>query len=231
LIVNIFLNLAISITCILFVGIASTNEAFKVTDLAYTTDGRRLITADLLKYICLYNVDKEYTLLRMLPNCISMPGSIAISPDLTSSSFAVIGPAPYLITVYEGSTLNELLRIDITDSSSGSSEGAVRLGYAPADLGQLLCATSQNRLVKFEAKSGRQVGQSVQRIHKGGVDALAVSGCGRFIVTSGDNLVKVWDYEMRFEKSFQAFIGHSAPVSCILFTPDSGQVRQVSIIT
>jgi len=208
--------------------------------LAYTTDGRRLITADLLKYICLYNVDKEYTLLRMLPNCISMPGSIAISPDLTSiaispdltsSSFAVIGPAPYLITVYEGSTLNELLRIDITDSSSGSSEGAVRLGYAPADLGQLLCATSQNRLVKFEAKSGRQVGQSVQRIHKGGVDALAVSGCGRFIVTSGDNLVKVWDYEMRFEKSFQAFIGHSAPVSCILFTPDSGQVRQVSIIT
>jgi len=151
---------------------------------------------------------------------------MSTSLDLNNNSFAVIGPANHLITVYEGSTLNELLRIDIADAASSNDTG-VKLAYSPGDINQLVCVTTLNRLIKFDVKNGRQVGQTVQKVHKGVIDSLAVSGDGRFIVTSGDNLVKVWDYEMRFDKSFQAFIGHSAPVSSILFTPDSSKVVTV----
>ncbi len=62
--------------------------------------------------------------------------------------------------------------------------------------------TSANRLIKFDVRSGRVVSVT-PRIHKNVTDCLSVSWDGRYLITSGDNLIKVWDYEMRFEKSFQ----------------------------
>ena len=67
----------------------STNTNFRITDLKYANEGRRLIVADALKYICLYNVERDYSLLRMLPNCVLVPGSLCVNWDM--KSFAVIG--------------------------------------------------------------------------------------------------------------------------------------------
>ena len=69
----------------------------------------------------------------MLPNCISASGSLTISPD--SKQLAVIGSTDYLLSVFETSNLNEILRIDIsttatTTSSSSSTDLAVKLTYA-----------------------------------------------------------------------------------------------------
>ena len=98
-------------------------------------------------------------------------------------------------------------------------ELAFKISYAPCDLNQILCVTLQNKLIKFDLKSGHCIA-TVPKIHKNSIDSLSVTNDGRYLITSGDNLVKIWDYEMRLEKNFQAFIGHSSSVDCILFTPD-----------
>ena len=197
----------------------SAMKKYEITDLKYSCDGKRLISGDLMKYICLYDVDRDYTLVRMLPNCISVHGSLSISPD--NRTFAVIGANDYLITVYESASLNEVLRIDTSVSNntssiqsfnnqtcsqlydqSGMPEAILKLAYAPADMNQIICVTAANKLIKFDTKHGRLL-SSVPRVHKNSTDSLCVTSDGRYLITSGDNLVKIWDYEMRFEKNFQ----------------------------
>lgn len=90
------------------------NKLSEITDLKYSNEGKRLITGDLMKYLCLYDVERDYSLIRMLPNCISSSGSLSISPDC--KHLAVIGSNDYLISVFEAYNLNEVLRIDITTS-------------------------------------------------------------------------------------------------------------------
>jgi WD40 repeat protein len=198
----------------------SNSKLNEITDLKYSTDAKRLICGDLMKYLCLYDADRDYALIRMLPNCISASGSLCISPD--HKHLAVIGSADYLISVYEASNLNEVLRIDITPNAiNKQAELAVKLSYASHNLNQLICATSGNKILKFDAKTGRIL-SSIVRIHKTNIDCLISSDDGRFLITSGDNAIKVWDYEMRMEQNFQTFIGHSSNVNCLLLSsPDN----------
>ena len=46
----------------------------------------------------------------------------------------------------------------------------------------------------------------LNNIHRGGCTALDVSQDGRLLVTAGDNVVKIWDYYMRFDINFQVRI-------------------------
>lgn len=202
----------------------SSNRVNEITDLKYSNDGQRLITGDLLKYLCLYDVERDYSLVRMLPNCISASGSLCLSPD--DKHLAVIGSTDYLLTVFETYNLNEVLRIDIT-STSKPVESAIKLTYASHDSNQLICVTSNNKLVKFDSKTGRII-SSVSKIHKTSTNCLIASSDGRYLITSGDNSIKVWDYEMRLEKNFQTFIGHSSSVNCLLLTsPDNSTLISI----
>lgn len=204
----------------------NSNSKYEITDLKYSNDGKRLITGDILKYLCLYDVENDYSLLRMLPNSLSSFGSLTISPD--AKYFAIIGPTNHLITIFESLSLNEILRIDIASNMTDTANkklnvdlsSAVRLEYSSFNLNQLLCVTSSNKLLKFDSRNGRLIG-SVSNIHRSLTDCLTVSDDGRFLVTSGDNCIKVWDYEMRLEKNFQTFVGHSSSINRVLFSPDN----------
>ena len=46
----------------------------------------------------------------------------------------------------------------------------------------------------------------LNNIHRGGCTAFDVSQDGRLLVTAGDNVVKIWDYYMRFDINFQVRI-------------------------
>ena len=48
-----------------------------------------------------------------------------------------------------------MLRIDITVMGTDVIDSALRVHYAPASIKQLLVATSNNRLMKFDARSGK----------------------------------------------------------------------------
>ena len=199
----------------------------EITDLAFANDGRRLLTGDALKCLCLYDADANFSLLRILPNTLASHGSLTVSPD--AKSVSVIGPTDFLITVFETLTLNETLRIDARSQPPAESNAvAVRLIYSSSCLNQLLCVTSSNKLLKFDCRSGRLLScVAAGGLHRSLTDCLTVSEDGRFLVTSGDNCVKVWDYEMRLERSSQTFVGHSAPVSRVVFTPDQSTLVSV----
>jgi WD40 repeat protein len=189
-----------------------TSNKYEITDLKYSNEGKRLISGDIMKYLCLYDVDKDYCLIRMLPNSLSIPGSLKISPD--SKNVAVIGSNNHLITVFESFNLNELLRIDISINNDSNEiltslynnydrqEIGLKLEYAPYDLNQLLCITASKKLLKFDSKTGRLL-SSITNICKSRADSICISNDGKFLVTSGDNVIKIWDYEMRLDKNFQ----------------------------
>ncbi|RNA21555.1 WD repeat-containing 90 [Brachionus plicatilis] len=207
----------------------------EILDLRYSNDGKRLISGDSLKYLCLYDSDRDYILLRILPNGIISPRSLVISAD--QKCLSVIGPAKYLITIFDALTLNETMRINILsnddepidgcdESSLYGKECAVRLSYSTYDLNQLVCVTSANRLLKFDSVSGRLV-SSVSKIHRSLTDCIAITNDGNYLITSGDNALKVWDYCFRFDKNYQTFIGHSSAINRIVISPDNKQIISV----
>jgi WD40 repeat protein len=154
----------------------------EITDLRYSNEGKRLISGDAAKYVCLYDSERDYQLLRLLPSTIFALGSLSVSPE--QKNLALIGPADHLISVFESSSLNEILRIDISAGGESSRLGgcvsAVRLEYASCDLNQLLCVTSSNKLLKFDSRTGRLL-SSIPRIHRSLTDCLSVSSDGRFL--------------------------------------------------
>jgi WD40 repeat protein len=132
-----------------------------------------------------------------------------------------------MITIFDALTLNEVRRMDINNNNTNSEiESANKLEYSAYSLNQIICTTLTNKLLKFDCKTGRLV-STIGNIHRTITDCLTVSNDGRFLVTSGDNCIKVWDYEMRFEKNFQTFIGHSASISRVLFSPDNSTLISV----
>ncbi|CAF0967584.1 unnamed protein product [Brachionus calyciflorus] len=204
-------------------------ESAEITDLKYSNEGKRLIAGDSLKYICLYDPDRDYTLLRILPKTIVSQGCLSISPD--QKFLSVIGPDNFMISIFDSSSLNEVMRISIASSSNEfvdncdesvyyGQETAVRLTYSTYELNQLICVTSSNRLLKFDTKTGRLI-SSLPKIHRALTDCLTVSNDGRFLITSGDNAIKVWDYNFRFDKNYQAFIGHSSTVNRVIMSSDN----------
>jgi WD40 repeat protein len=182
---------------------SSSNETLKheITDLKYSNDGKRLVSADISRYLCLFNPERDYCLIRILPNTIQSYGSLVISPD--DRHLAVIGPSETLISVFDSLTLNESLRINTScDANASKSDACVRLAYSALNVNQILCVTSANRLLKFDSTSGRLL-SSINKIHRSKTDCMFVSSDGRFLATAGDNCVKIWDYEMRLEKNYQ----------------------------
>jgi WD40 repeat protein len=198
---------------------------FEITDLTYCQNGKRLLVADSLHYLSMYDVEREYALVRLLPGSVCVPGSLCLSEDTRHA--AVVGPTDCLITVFDTLNLNETLRINVnsatTTTTTGDSAAAYRLAYGPAELGQLVCVTVSNRLLKFDSRTGRLISvmQQQQRVHRSRTDCVVVSGDGAFLATTGDQCVKVWDYEMRLDRNSQAFVGHSTPVARLVFAKDS----------
>ena len=221
---------------------AATTQKCDINNLMYAANGKRLISTDQLRSIALYDVENKYNLVRLLPNLLGSTCSCCLSFD--QSQLAIIGSNDLVITLFDAYSLNETLRIDLSNMISMNcspfnsnlaqldhNELGARVCFAPVELDELICVTSSNRLVKFSATSGHLLlltPGSTARLHKRSLDCVCVSQDGRYLVTSGDNgLIKVWDYEMRFERSFQTFIGHSAPIARILFSADQSQLISV----
>ena len=64
----------------------------------------------------------------------------------------------------------------------------------------------------------------VSSIHRGVCTALCVTRDGRYIITAGDNSIKVWAYSTSLDLNFQVFVGHSEPVSQLLVTPNGARL-------
>ncbi|XP_053384270.1 WD repeat-containing protein 90-like isoform X2 [Mercenaria mercenaria] len=205
----------------------------KVTGLSFNPNGDYLYSSCSLGSLAMYDASSDgYPLLRLLGNTVARgerycPDALAVSPD--GRRVAFIGPSEYTVTIVDSKSLDETMRIDVSSvGQSGKSriDTAAKIYYSPLKVSHLLVVTGNNKLLKFEAKTGRILSE-VDHIHKNGCSSIALTDNGHYLATGGDKVIKVWDYNMRLDINFQVFIGHSENVSRIIFTPDSKNLLSV----
>lgn len=208
----------------------------KIIGLSFAPTGDFLFSACSLGSLALYDATADnFPLLRLLANTVARgerrgPEALSVSPD--GRRMAFIGPSEFIVSVVDSKSLDEVLRIDIsnintsTDSTKAVLDSAMRVYFAPQGLGHLLVTTANNKLLKFDARTGRILAE-VNNIHRSGCSTLTVTDNGRYLATGGDKTIKIWDYNMRLDINFQVFIGHSENVSKIVFTPDGKNLLSV----
>ncbi|XP_055662481.1 WD repeat-containing protein 90 isoform X3 [Falco peregrinus] len=203
-----------------------------ITGLTFSPDGNFMFSSCLHGTLALYScMAQKSRVLRVLGNVVaqdtgSSPDALVVSGD--SRLLAFVGPSQYVVTVMEACSLDELLRVDISilDLNGTAMDSAVRVCFAPVPRGELLVSTSSNKILVLDAKTGRLV-REVSPVHKLSCSSLALSKDGRYLLTAGDRVIKVWDYQMRFDINFQVYIGHSEPVRQVAFTPDQRHVISI----
>uniref|UniRef100_A0A8C3RUN9 WD repeat-containing protein 90 n=1 Tax=Chelydra serpentina TaxID=8475 RepID=A0A8C3RUN9_CHESE len=203
-----------------------------VTGLTFSPDGNLMFSSCSHGTLALYNCATQKShVLRVLGNVVSQdaehsPNALALSGD--GRLLAFVGPSKYTVTIMDAHSLDELLRIDVSilDLDSTSLDSALRICFASMPVGHLLVSTSSNKVLVLDAKTGRLV-REVSRVHKLSCSSLALSEDARYLLTAGDRVVKVWDYQMRFDINFQVYIGHSEPVRQVSFTPDQQHVISI----
>ncbi|XP_019348592.1 WD repeat-containing protein 90 isoform X3 [Alligator mississippiensis] len=203
-----------------------------ITGLTFSPDGNFMFSSCSQGTLALYNcATKKSHILRVLGNVVSQdadysPNALALSGD--GHLLAFVGPSKYTVTVMDACNLDELLKIDISilDLDSTSLDSAMRVCFSPVPVGQLLVSTASNKVLVLDCKTGRLV-REVSHVHKQYCSSLALSEDGRYMLTAGDRVIKVWDYRMSFNINFQVYIGHSEPVQQVAFTPDQRHVISV----
>ncbi|KAL0984331.1 hypothetical protein UPYG_G00140070 [Umbra pygmaea] len=204
----------------------------EVVGLAFSPDGEFMYSAGSHGALALYNSSQEdYHVLRILGNVVARgtegaPDALTVSSD--SRCLAFVGPSEYTVTIMDARSLDELLRVDVSilDVESTSLDSAQKVCFSPASTRHLLVSTSSNKILWISANTGRLL-REISKVHKQQCSSLGVSEDGRFLLTAGHNIVKVWDYSMQLDVNSQMFIGHSQPIRQVGFCPD--QMTVVSV--
>ncbi|XP_067101587.1 WD repeat-containing protein 90 [Osmerus mordax] len=204
----------------------------QVVGLVFSPDGEALYSAGSLGALVLYNSSSEdHHVVRVLGNVVARgtergPDALVISSD--SRCLAFVGPSEYTVTIMDARSLDELLRVDVSilDMESTRLDSALKVCFSPASTAHLLVTTTANKILWVSAKTGRLL-REASHVHKHQCSSVVVSEDGRYLLTAGHNVVKVWDYRMQLDINSQMFIGHSQPISQVSFTPDQMSVVSV----
>ncbi|XP_058477467.1 WD repeat-containing protein 90 isoform X2 [Solea solea] len=204
----------------------------EVVGLAFSPDGEFMYSADSQGSLALYDSSEEdHNVIRVLCNVLARgtehaPDALTVSRD--SRCLAFVGPSEHIVTVADARSLEELLRVDVSilDVESPRLDSAMKVCFSLASKEHLLVATSANKILWVNSKTGRLL-REISKVHKHQCSSLAVSEDSRFLLTAGHNAVKVWDYNMQLEINSQMFVGHSQPICQVNFTPD--QLGVVSV--
>ncbi|XP_028331789.1 WD repeat-containing protein 90 isoform X1 [Gouania willdenowi] len=204
----------------------------EVVGLAFSPDGEFMYSADSQGSLLLHNSSEDnYNVIRVLGNAVARgsehaPDAITVSSD--SRCLAFVGPSQYIVTICDARSLNELLRVDVSilDLQSTQLDSALKVCFAPASTEHLLVATSANKIIWVSTKTGRLI-REVSNVHKLHCSCLAVSEDSRFLLTAGNNTLKVWDYSMQLHVNSQMFIGHSQTIRQVRFLPEQSGVVTV----
>ncbi|XP_061562423.1 WD repeat-containing protein 90 isoform X2 [Phycodurus eques] len=203
-----------------------------VVGLAFSPNGDCMYSGASEGSLALYNsCDNDSHVIRIVCGVVARgtgraPDALTVSSD--SRCLAFVGPSEYTITIADALSLEESLRLDVSilDSESTFLDSALKVCFSSASPEHLLVATSANKILWVNTKTGCLLRQ-VSKVHKHWCSSLAVSQDRRFLVTAGHNAVKVWDYNMHFSLKSQMFIGHSQPINQVSFTPAQDGVVSV----
>ncbi|XP_007453739.1 PREDICTED: WD repeat-containing protein 90 [Lipotes vexillifer] len=203
-----------------------------ITGLAASPDGSLLFSSCSRGSLAQYHSGApQCRILRVTANVVCQeacpsPSALVVSGD--SHLLAFVGPSKYTVTIMDTTSLDELLRVDIStlDLAGSRLDSAVAVCFGPAPPGHLLVSTSSNMVAVLDATSGRLV-RELSCVPPAACSVLALSGDSRFLLTAADRAIKVWDYSAQAGPGCQVYIGHSEPVRAVAFTPDQQQLLSV----
>ncbi|NXX82299.1 WDR90 protein, partial [Urocolius indicus] len=208
-----------------------------ITGLTFTPDGKFMFSSCLQGTLALYSCTEQKShVLRVLgKEGKGRSGGSSILGGKEGKGLGAPehwlegkGSTPCLKVFTQQLLVSQLLRVDIStlDVNCRALGSAARVCFAPSPRGELLVSTSARKLLVLDVRTGRLV-REVSGVHKLCCSSLAPSRDGRYLLTAGDKVLKVWDYQMRFDVNFQVFIGHSEPVRQVAFSPDQQHVLSV----
>ena len=154
---------------------------------------------------------KDHTskLLRLLGHVIAKGEDhtpMALNEDGTW--LALIGPHNFTITILAAESLDEIMRIDITPATRRNNQSdpfmdsAKLVFFSPLSLNQVLVVTKGSQLLKFSASNGQLLSE-VGHVHRKECSTAQASRSGRYLLTAGDQVLKLWDYSMALDINFQ----------------------------
>ncbi|KAM9292263.1 WD repeat-containing protein 90-like, partial [Gastrophryne carolinensis] len=200
-----------------------------ITGLLFSPDGGLMYSACSLGSLALYSIGhREQHVVRVLGNVVCKtsergPQALCLSRD--GRLLAFVGPTEYTITIMDGRSLDELLRVDVSilDVDSTKLDCAMSLAFTSHPPYKLLVSTSGNKILWLDSKTGRFL-KEVSHVHRQHCSVLALSEDGQYLLTAGDRIIKVWEHDLAASSRPQVFIGHSEPVQQLHFSPDQQTV-------
>lgn len=176
-----------------------------ITALAFSPDGRTLVSVGGLDKDNIKIWDVSTLTLRKTINCNCLPSSVAINPKGTE--FAVSGPTN--ITVF--GLMNGAILMEI-GGNTGAAEDVV---YSPD--GKLLITSHLGTVTFWDAVQGKEL--RTLKVDSQKVSSIAVSPNGQILATGGwDKTVRLWDVATGKETS--KLTGHKGWVTSLAFGDD-----------
>jgi len=190
----------------------------------YSNDGSTLAVMDAHgKIIFVDTKEKHYEVFKTISTDLVNPNYLDMSFSPDNELFAHIGNNANTICIWETANYSLKYQLDLP------GEIISKLKFAPNNK-DLLVMTATSKLKYFRIDSIKQ--RCMQVMEVPGLNDMecttfTISENNAFIISSGkDCIIKVFDYAMRGNlfPAFQAFLGHQAPPSKVLLTPNGNQL-------
>ncbi len=189
----------------------------EVTAALFLPDGKRLLSASHDKSVREWNID-DYQEIRTLRGLVLDGHADAVLDASYSPDRQHIVTASRDRTARTWNAGNGKVENEFTEGHSYLASSAV---FFP-DGRRLITAAIDNTTRLWDVETG---GQIVRLENTGRSAAIALSSNQQWIATGGnDNLVRLWDvrksWESRVGSELKPFLGHTAEVNAIAFSPD-----------
>jgi len=176
-----------------------------VIAVAFSTDGRRVLSGSRDKSMKLWEVDSG-RLLRSFEGHSDKVSAVAFSPD---GQYALSGSSDQTLKLWELDS-GRLLR-----TFKGHTDWIESVVFSP-DGRRILSGSADKTLKLWEVNSGRLLHSFIG--HSDKVKAVAFSPDGQYVLSgSGDKTMKLW--ELDSGRLLHTLKGSSSPVSTVAFSP------------
>ena len=189
-----------------------------VSDLAFTKDGKTLVSGSLDETIQVWDLSKR-KLIRSLPGNKDGVNAVALTPDGLTLANAGGSAKPNTDTSIR---ITNLKTGKVIHTLKGHKQGITSLSISPD--GQTFVSGSYDKTIKlWNLKTGQLINTLTG--HGAWVRAIAISPDGNTLVSGGGSLsentdtsIKLWD--LRTGKLIRSITANTNAVSFVNFTPD-----------